>query len=184
MAVLAYAALALAPMPSGASRPAVAAELDGVAMPDVLQAAGTPLRLNGMGIRTYSLFRIHIYVAGLYLQRPTADAEAILQSESIKLLDVHFVHDVDVEHARDAWVTGFRDNCKPPCRLPSQDVARFLAAVPAFRKGDESMLLFSGHAVELGTVSDPTFSRAILATFIGGYPPTEPLKHGLLGLPD
>ena len=60
--------LALAFIPSGAAQPAIAAELDGVTMPDLLQVAGTPLRLNGMGLRTYPLFRIHIYVAGLYLQ--------------------------------------------------------------------------------------------------------------------
>ena len=188
-AALVYAALALAPLPSGAALPAAAAELDGVAMPDALQAAGTPLHLNGLGMRTFSLFRIHIYVAGLYLQRPSSDAEAILRSDTVKLLDIRFVHDVTADRARDAWISGFRDNCRSPCHLAGQDVDHFLAAVPDFRRGDQSTLLFSGHAVEisvngrvLGTISDPQFSRAILATFIGAYPPTEPLKRGLLGL--
>jgi hypothetical protein len=185
------ACAALAPTVSGAALPATAAELDGIAMPDMLQAAGTPLRLNGMGMRTFSLFRIHIYVAGLYLQRPTSDAEAILQSDATKLLDIRFVHDVDVERAREAWVNGFRDNCRPPCHLPPQQVAHFLAEVPALHRGDKSTLLFSGHSVVIsvngrvfGTIEDPVFSRAVLATFIGPYPPTEPLKRGLLGLPN
>jgi hypothetical protein len=188
-AVLLAVALALAPMRSGATMSANAAELDGVTLPDMLQAAGTPLRLNGIGMRTFSLFRIHIYVAALYLQQPTSDAEAILRSDAIKLLDIHFVHDVDAIRARDAWMTGFRDNCRAPCHLPAAAVERFLGLVPDFHKGDSSTLLFNSHSAVisvngrvLGTVDDAAFSRAILATFIGVYPPTEPLKHGLLGL--
>jgi hypothetical protein len=178
----------VAPRPA---RPAAGAELDGVSMPDLLQAAGTPLRLNGMGVRTYSMFLIHIYVAGLYLERPTSDAEAILGAKFTKLLMVHFVHDVSAERARDAWASGFLDNCRSPCHLRGADVERFLAAVPEFHRGDESSLLFHGQSVTiavngrvLGDVADPDFARTILATFIGGYPPSEQFKHGLLGLRD
>ena len=44
---------------------AAAAELDGVAMPDMQDVAGYHLVLNGVGLRTYSLLRVHIYVVGL-----------------------------------------------------------------------------------------------------------------------
>ena len=101
------------------------------------------------------------------------------------------MHDVSADRARDAWAGGFRDNCRPPCHLRHADVERFLAAVPDFHRGDHSMLLFTDHSVEislngrvLGTVTDPTFSRAILSTFIGSDPPSEQFKHGLLGLHD
>lgn len=189
-AALAYAALALAPLPSGGALPASAAELDGVTLPDTEQVGGAELRLNGIAMRTFSLFRIHVYVAGLYLQQPTSDAEAILQSTSVKLLDIRFVHDVTAERSREAWVTGFRDNCRPPCRLRADMLEQFLARVPDFHAGDRSTLLFAGQTVEIkvngrsmGTIDDPDFSRSMLGTFIGSYPPTEPLKRGLLGLP-
>jgi len=188
LAGLAFALALLAPM---TARPSAAAELDGVSMPELLQQAGKPLRLNGLGLRTYSVFSVHIYVAGLYLEQPSGDAESILHSDATKLLVIHFVHDVDAERAREAWVTGFRENCRAPCRLPGHDLERFLAAVPSFRRGDESTLLFTGHAVEvavngqvLGSIADPDFARTILATFIGPIPSTEPLKRGLLGRPD
>lgn len=167
---------------------ASAAELDGVAMPNVRQAGGVTLRLNGMGLRTYSVFRIHIYVAGLYLEQPSSDADAILRSDQTKLLEVRFVHDVDVEDARKAWIEGFDGNCIAPCHLPENEVARFLAAVPAFRRGDGSVLLFTHGTVQvsidgqmIGTVTDPLFARIILATFIGRAPPTDRLKRELLG---
>ncbi len=181
----------LAGLPAGAARPADGSELDGVAMPRTRQAAGLTLRLNGIGLRTYSVFHVHIYVAGLYLEQPSSDANGILRSDAAKLLVVHFVHDVTAAQARDAWVSGFQDNCRAPCELPSESIARFLDSVPAFQRGDESTLLFIGHTVQigingrvLGTITDPEFTRVILATFIGAYPPTEPLKRGLLGLRD
>ena len=44
-----------------------AADLDGVSMPDVRVVNGTQMRLNGIGLRTFSVLGIRIYVAGLYL---------------------------------------------------------------------------------------------------------------------
>jgi hypothetical protein len=170
-------------------RAVAAADLDGVSMPPTWQAGGKALRLNGVGMRTYSVFHIHIYVAGLYLEQPTSSAEEILHSDAAKLLVIRFVHEVNAEQARKAWVEGFEDNCRAPCHLRGPDLLRFLAAVPSFHRGDESTLLFSAHGVDitlngqsLGTVTDAQFSRAMLATFIGSYPPSEPFKHGLLGL--
>ncbi len=140
-------------------------------------------------MRTYSLLRVHVYVAGLYLEHPTHDAGAILRSPEKKLVEVRFVHDVNAADAREAWRDGFERNCLPPCRLAPADVARFLAAVPAMRAGDRSTLSFISGALDitingqhLGTITDPIFAGAVLATFIGPDPPTERLKSGLLGL--
>jgi hypothetical protein len=160
-------------------------------MPPTREADGVPLRLNGMGLRTYSVFHVHIYVAGLYLEQPSSDADVILRSDSAKLMLIHFVHDVTAAQARKAWASGFADNCRPPCHLPEDGIARFLAAVPEFHRGDISTLLFVGQSVQiavngrvLGTIGDPEFSRTILATFIGPFPPSEPFKRGLLGRQD
>ena len=166
---------------------ASAAQLDGVTLPDSMSLDGTELHLNGIALRTYSWLRIRIYVAGLYLEHPSHDAEAILDSPEKKLLAVRFVHDVDAADARQAWREGFEDNCRAPCHLAPSDVERFLAAVPAMRTGDHSTLSFTreglritmnGHA--LATITDPVFSRAVLATFIGPKPPTPRLKRELL----
>lgn len=166
---------------------AAAARLDGVTLPDTVSLDGTELHLNGIGLRTYSWLRINIYVAGLYLEHPSQDAEAILDSPEKKLLDVRFVHDVDTAHAREAWREGFEDNCRAPCHLASSDVERFLAAVPAMRAGDRSTLAFTREGLRitmngqtLAAITDPVFSRAVLATFIGPKPPTPRLKRELL----
>lgn len=171
-----------------AQRGVPAAELDGVTLPDTSEIGGTLLRLNGIGLRTYSIVRVRIYVAGLYLQQPTHDPEAILDSPEDKLLVFHFIHDVDAADARKAWQEGFADNCLPPCHVEPADEARFLAAVPDFRAGDNSTLAFAAGRLTIGingrlvgTIINRGFERAILLTLIGPKPPTEALKRGLLG---
>ncbi len=92
------------------------------------------------------------------------------------------------EQARKAWREGFDRNCLAPCQLAPQDIERFLAAVPALRKGDSFTLLFTARGAEVaansrrvGSITDPEFARQMLATFIGLQPPTPRLKRELLG---
>ena|SRR5271166_5984781 len=169
------------------SGPATAASLDGITLADMRMVGGTPLRLNGIALRTYSLLRIHIYVAGLYLEHPTDDAEQILRSPEKKMLDIRFVHDVDAASARKAWLEGFDSNCESPCPVNRSEIDKFLAAVTDMRKGDVTALVFTPGQVAfqrdgqtVGTVKEPLAS-VILASFIGPVPPTERLKRELLG---
>jgi hypothetical protein len=167
-----------------------AAEIDGVMMPDTQDVAGTHLVLNGAAVRTYSFLRIHIYVAGLYLERRSSDAEEIMGSNQSKLLHFVFERHIDAEDARKSWREDFDRNCRPPCHLPTEATDRFLAAVPSVQKGDTGTLVFTGQGLNIllnekliGQVPDPSFVRVILSTFIGAYPVTAALKRGLLGAP-
>jgi len=181
---LILAALALAPFSA-----ARAADLDGVVMPDQRVVDGTRMRLNGIGLRTYSILGIHIYVAGLYLERRSDNPDSILHSPDRKLLDIRFLRDVAAEDARRAWLDGFEHNCRlPECYLDPRDVERFLAAVPPIHKGDETTLFFTSRGVDvtfnqrpLGDITDTHFAETVLATFIGPAPPTPRLKRELLG---
>jgi Chalcone isomerase-like len=168
-----------------------AAELHGIAMPDVRVIDGVPMHLNGMGLRTYSVLGIRIYVAGLYLERRSNDPTAILHSHEMKLLDIRFLRDVDAARARQAWQDSLEQNCTAPCHLDSRDLQRFLAAVPSVHEGDSSTLLFTPHGVHitlnratLGDIAEPAFAQLMLSTFIGREPPTPQLKRELLGLRD
>jgi hypothetical protein len=166
-----------------------AAELDGVVMPNEQTVYGIRLLLNGIALRTYSVFRIHIYVAGLYLEQRSDSSKGIIHSRGLKLLVLHFLHDVSAEQARKAWQEGFDENCQWPCYVDPHDIQQFLARVPPARKGDTSFLLFTPKGVHfthegrlLGSSDDPHFAEIILDTFIGPIPPTPQLKRGLLGL--
>ncbi|MCK8786637.1 chalcone isomerase family protein [Roseomonas sp. NAR14] len=161
---------------------------DGMTLPDELPVAGRRLLLNGMATRTYSILRIRIYTVGLYLERRSGDADAIMGSNQVKLFRFFFAHEVEADRARQSWRQGIDRNCPAPCRLPPELVARFLAAVPTVQNGDVGDLLFTGQGVtfglngrSLGHTDDADFARVILSTFLGPYPTSPELKPGLLG---
>jgi hypothetical protein len=168
---------------------ASAATVEGVTMPDARMVSGTQLVLNGMGLRTYSILGIRIYVAGLYLERRSSDAEAILRSPEKKLLDIRFLRDVDAENGQKSWRTGFANNCQPPgCTVNQADVDRFISHVPAVRRGDESVMLFTSKGAvvtfngrSMGDINDPHFAYVMLRTFLGPAPASPQLKRALLG---
>jgi hypothetical protein len=168
---------------------AQAADLESVFMPDTRVVDGTQMRLNGIGLRTFSVLGIH--VAGLYLEQRNGGPDTILHSQERKLLHIRFLRDVDAEDARKAWQESFEQNCQAPCYLDPRDLQRFLAAVPSVLGGDDSTLLFTSRGVHItfngrlmGNIPDPRFAELMLATFIGREPPTPRLKRELLGLPD
>ena len=170
-------------------RTATAAVLDGVAMPEIHIVDGARLRLNGMGLRTYSIFGIHVYVAGLYLEHRSDNPERILHSPEPKVLNIQFLRDIDAERARQAWRDGFANNCRlPECYLDPRDIERFLASIPAIHRGDDTTMVFTSKGVSvtfngqsLGDISDHHFAETLLATFLGPVPPTPQLKRALLG---
>ncbi len=167
---------------------AAAAELSGIAMPDMLDAAGAHLVLNGMALRTYSFLGVHIYVAGLYLDRRSSDAAGIMASPAPKLLRFTFVRDVGQGAARRSWRDSLDNACHAPCRLPPEAVGRFLDGVPGMHAGDISQFLFAGNVLDislngrvLGHVDDPLFVHVVLASFIGPHPTVPEVKRALLG---
>ena len=164
-----------------------AAALGGLNFPDSVFVEGKTLVLNGIGQRLYSFLRVPIYVAALYLQHPSTDAKAILNSSEVKLLAIKFQHNVSAEDARTAWRNGFDNNCVAPCHLDPDAVARFLAAIPAIRAGDVYTFVFTSDGARvyvdqrpLGVIPRPQFAQAILATFLGPRPASVPLKEALL----
>jgi Chalcone isomerase-like len=164
-----------------------AAEIDGVAMPETMEVSGTRLLLNGLAQRTYSFLRIHIYVAGLYLQHRSSDAQDILASGETKLLHFVFTRDIDAEAARKSWRESLDSNCRSPCSLGAENVKRFLDAIPSMRRGESSTFLFKPEGLEVfmneklvGRIPDKAFVRVILATFIGSNPTSGEVKRGLL----
>ena len=164
-----------------------AADVDGVPFPEAQQIDGKVLRLNGAGSRTWSLLNIHIYVAGLYLEHPNRDPDAIIHSPEAKLLTFRFQRDIDADKAREAWRKGLANNCPEPCRLDQADVERFIAEVPPMHDGDCFELRFAGHTASisangrtLGIIDQPALADALLAAFLGPKPGSPALKQALL----
>ncbi|MEH6569058.1 MAG: chalcone isomerase family protein [Halioglobus sp.] len=58
-------------------------------LPDTLNAAGSPLQLNGAGVR--KKIWVSIYVGGLYLTAKSSDSEYIIAADQPMALKLHIV---------------------------------------------------------------------------------------------
>ena len=98
-------ALALAAALCGAA-PAVAKTVQGVTFADTSTVGGSPVTLNGMGVRVAYIF-VKVYVGGLYLATPTHDATAAIRTDEPKRVLLQFLRDVTHEEMVNAMREGF-----------------------------------------------------------------------------
>ena len=171
---------------------ATAATLDGVTLPDTYMVGGQSLALNGIGVRTLTIFRVKAYVAGLYLAKPSHDAAAILASPGPKVIVLAFIRSGSKALVEKEYRAGEANNCGNGECSPSDqaDFERLVAAAPAVNPGDRSTFVFTGKGLRvfanqtmIGDYADPDLAYHFLAGFIGKHPPSESLRTALLGLP-
>jgi hypothetical protein len=168
--------------------PLTAATLAGVTMPDSITVAGKTLALNGMGVR--SKLVIKVYVGGLYLEQKSTDAVAILQSDTIKRLVLHFIYsEVSKEQMAEAWSEGFAGNLPDKGKSLKPQIDQFLAAAETMKKDEQMMVTYvpgTGTTLtirgrDMLTVPGAEFGRAVFGIWLGPKPPSGGLKNGLLG---
>ena len=97
---------------------AEAKECKGVNFADPLQFDGSNLILNGLGVRKATALKVQVYVAALYVAKPSNDANAILDSNGPTELILHFVRNVGADDLREAWTEGFGKECQGPATGP------------------------------------------------------------------
>jgi hypothetical protein len=170
-----------------------AATLQGVTLPDTYPVDGQKLQLNGIGLRTATIFHVKIYVAGLYLPKPSHDANQILSSPSPKVVILHFIHSGTKAQVEKQYREGEEHNCGSGGCSPADqpDFERLVAAAPAVNPGDTSTFIFTAKGLRvlandrlIGEYANPDLAYHFLAGFIGEHPPTQALRSQLLGLPD
>jgi hypothetical protein len=171
---------------------ATAATLVGMTLPDSYVVGGRPLVLNGIGLRTLTIFRIRAYVAALYLPLPSHDARAILASREPKVLILKFIRAASKERVEKQYRAGEATNCGSGECAPSDrsDFERLVAAAPAVKPGDTSTYIFTTRGVRvlandqvIGDFADHDLAYQLLAGFLGEHPPSPELRRQLLGLP-
>ncbi len=166
--------------------PASLAEVD---LPDQVKVGDVTLTLNGLGLREATFLKVDVYVAGLYLENPSADADAILASTGPKVLHMHFVRKVGRADITKAWSEGFAKNLGAEATPLAGDIERLNGWMDDMAKGDSLRFTWTADgAVEVavkgsrrGTVEGAAFARGLLAVFLGPEPPNPGLKDGLLG---
>lgn len=165
-----------------------AGTLAGVTLPDTVQVGDRSLVLNGLGLR--KKFVVKVYVAGLYLEQKSKDANAIIKAEAPKRIVMQFLHGASKNQMADAFDESFNNNAPEARKALKADIDRLLGALEAVKEGDQMVftcvpgngttLFINGK--EKVTIAAPAFGPMLLSVWLGPKPPNEDLKKGMLGL--
>ena len=164
-----------------------AASLAGVTLPDSAQVGGKTLVLNGMGIRTKMM--VKVYVAGLYLEQKSSDANAIIKSDAPKQIVMKFVHGASKSQMTDAFDESFKDNTPDAVKTMKPDIDRLLGALDAVNTGDTMVFTYvpgTGSSLSINgkekvSIAGPAFGQVLFSVWLGPKPPNADLKKGMLG---
>jgi long-chain acyl-CoA synthetase len=171
---------------------AAAATVEGVVFPDHYGVDGHELVLNGAGLRTLTIFHIHAYVAGLYLQAPSRDAQQILSAPGTKVVVMEFLHTGSKADVERQYRKGEEENCSHGECDPADkdDFERLIAAAPGVEPGDTFTYIVDDRGVRLLhnnklviDIANKDLGYRILSGFIGAHPPSPELRAALLGQP-
>ena len=165
-----------------------AAEISGVKLPDQVTVAGKSLKLNGAGLRQATFLKVNVYAAGLYLEKPSGDGDAIANSDQSKSIEMVFMRDVSAKQMAEAFQEGFDKNCVAGCAELKPHISKLQGLMKDMKKGDSMAFHFTSSGVEVmirgqkaGSVGDKAFSHQLIRCWIGKNPPNAGLKEGLLG---
>lgn len=166
-----------------------AVEVAGVNIDGEVQVGGTPLVLNGAGVR--SKFLVKVYVAALYLSKTSRSVSDILALSGPKRVAMHFLYDeVSKEQLVDTWNEGFKNNqSDESMKTLGPRIEQFNKLFQTVHKGDVITLDYipddgttvSINGIEKGKVPGADFNRALLEIWLGEEPADSDLKRALLG---
>jgi hypothetical protein len=164
-----------------------AGEVAGVSMPNVVSVAGVELRLNGMGALKKAIF-FKVYVVGLYLEKPTSEAQVAISTDEAKRIVISMLRNVSREMFVRAVEMGVMRNSGPQMPSLRARLDRLERALPALKKGevlDMTYLPGAGTLVRGGdqtmTIAGKDFSDALFSVWLGPKPIDSGLKRQLLG---
>lgn len=171
--------------------PVQARTLANVDFDEVTRISGSEqkLTLNGIGIRYKFFFKI--YIAALYLEQTTQEADEAIAAAGAKRVQMHFLYDeVSREKLVKAWNDGFESNLTAVqlTRLSSR-IEQFNDLFSSVVSGDIILLDYvPGHGTrvilngtEKGVIQGEDFNQALLGIWLGPQPVSEELKDALLG---
>ena len=130
-----------------------------------------------------------VYVAGLYLEQKSSDADAIIKADAPKQIVMKLVHSASKSQMTDAFDDSFRDNTPDAIKTIKPDIDRFLAALEPVKDGDEMVFAYvpgTGTTLAINgkdklTIAGPAFGSVLFSVWLGPKPPSADLKKGILG---
>jgi hypothetical protein len=165
--------------------------MNDVTLPTRVDVEGRPLVLNGMALRKKAIFKV--YVAGLYLDQKSGDAEAILAADSPRRIVLQFLRGVSGNQMCGALNDGLRDNTPDASARLIGQFTTLCGFFDQVRKGEQFVFTYlpdQGTSVDVkgvrkGSIEGKEFADALFRAWIGPRPgPGEDFKKKLLGRDD
>jgi hypothetical protein len=172
--------------------PVSAAQIADINFAESLTIEGTnkTVQLNGLAIRYKFIFKI--YAAALYTEQPSHSADTLLQGNTVKRMQMHFIYDeVSKEKLVNGWLEGFEKNLsQQQFNALKPRIDQFNSLFETVHEGDNIMLDYlpsQGTRVTIrdkvkGIIKGNDFNQALLKIWIGEEPVNDDMKQGLLGI--
>ena len=167
-----------------------AAEVAGIKLDDSTNVAGTPLVLNGAGLRTKLMLKI--YVVGLYLPAKTSSADAVITSKEPKRARLVMKRDLSAATVWDAFDEGIQANSSPAelAAIKSElaQIEKLFTDLGEVKENDVIDIDFApdggttvGYQKQAkGTIASANLQKALLKIWLGSKPVQNDLKKSLL----
>jgi hypothetical protein len=164
--------------------------INDVKLPATLNAEKTNLVLNGGGVRKKAFFKL--YVAGLYVEQKTKNAEAIVNENKPVAIRLQITSSmINSENMSEAIQEGFGRSLKGNTKPLQPKIDAFIATFKkeAIKEGDIFDLYYvPGTGVKAyknnklqSTIEGLDFKKALLGIWLSATPVDDLLRQGLLG---
>jgi Chalcone isomerase-like len=171
------------------SMTAMAGELAKVNVPDEVTVEGKSLKLNGMGLRTKTIFRVKVYVASLYLENKSNTPAEIMGRDEVRKVDMHMLRDLEKAKIVEAFKEGVEKNNPGKMGALKERFDQFVAVIPDLKEGQSISIIYvpgkgtriEGKNVGQFTAPGKDFADALFSVWLGSSPVDEDLKKGMLG---
>jgi hypothetical protein len=167
-------------------------EVGDVKLDDAINLGGSPLLLNGAGVRFRAVFKV--YVAGLYLGTKAATTDEVLAAKGPKRIAITMLRNIDANELGQLFARGVADNS--PRDEMSQLIPGLLRMSQIFsdqkelKTGDGFMIDWlpgTGTVIMIkgerqgAPIREQAFFNALLRIWLGPVPADWKLKDALLG---
>jgi len=162
-------------------------KIAGITFPPELKTKTSSLYFNGCGLR--EKYTIDLYVAGLYLPKPTMDAKKVINSDEAQAIKIVIISSkVTRDKFNESVKDGFANAA--PYTATSAQIKKFKSFFAApFKIDDEILMIYKpgkGTAVIIngkmkGIIEGIAFKKALFAIWVGNKPAQAKLKKGMMG---
>jgi len=183
--------LAAEPVTMPVSAPDTSRTVNGVVLQENVTVDGKTLTLNGAALRKKAIFKV--YVAALYVLTKSQSADAILEEDEPRRMEMHFVRGVGKNKICEGWEDGLKDNTPDASEELKKEFADLCGLMEDIKDGQAMTFTYvpgNGTTItvagaEKGTVGGRDFANALLRCWIGPKPgPGEGFKKNLLSVKD